>query len=44
MQSAAKTTYADGFAVQNNNIAVKTLSQFFHYELIRTEIKIPITL
>jgi acetolactate synthase-1/2/3 large subunit len=34
VQSATRNTYADGFAVQNNNFAVTTLSQSFQYELI----------
>ena len=34
VQNATRTTYADGFAVQNNNFAVTTLSQSFQYELI----------
>ena len=34
VQSATRGTYADGYAVQNNNFAVTTLSQSFQYELI----------
>ncbi len=34
VQSATKVTYADGYAVRNNDFAVSTLSQSFQYELI----------
>ncbi len=34
VQNATKVTYADGYAVRNNDFAVSTLSQSFQYELI----------
>ena len=34
VQSATRGTYADGYAVQNDNFAITTLSQSFHYEWI----------
>ena len=34
VQSATRGTYAEGYAVQNNNFAITSLSQSFQYELI----------
>ena len=34
VQNATKVTYADGYAVRNNDFAVSTLDQSFNYEMI----------